>query len=246
MADGFDVKAIFDKPEFSDITIKFGAQEVKCHKVVLTQASDYFRTLLTNRNFVESEQATIELQGDEPRAVMAMLRHIYGFPYDQDLAILPSEGIDFHHAVDTTANKYLLSKLEEKALNSLDSSCARYEEACDLLDKVQVFRTIKKFALHKELGGPMDKAYHHILSTQFLALYKLQEFRLWLEEPGKEGVRDMAFELMDNANKNCIGCQVSPCKRCGLTCVVVNKKGNTRGLHCYAGDDCVSRPHTFH
>lgn len=48
---------------YSDVTIKFSEREIHCHKLVLCQASDYFKALCSpDSKFVESGQGVIELQ----------------------------------------------------------------------------------------------------------------------------------------------------------------------------------------
>ncbi|KAK5174912.1 uncharacterized protein LTR77_000048 [Saxophila tyrrhenica] len=106
--------------KFSDIVIKSGDLEFKCHKVILSFASGYFASLL-DLGFKESTQDVIELKEDSPRAVAAILRYIYTFDYGSIPDTHSAESTaKFHLDVHAAANKYGLPRLAEKALAKLD------------------------------------------------------------------------------------------------------------------------------
>lgn len=81
--------SFFDLAELSDVTIKLNGPEVKCHKVILTAASDYFQILCGAKSqFKEGSLQTIELKDDgDADAVEAMLAYIYYFDYVERLKV---------------------------------------------------------------------------------------------------------------------------------------------------------------
>lgn len=104
---------LFNQEAFSDITVKFGNHERKCHKVILCAKSDYFTQLLgPGKEFAEANRSAVELKGDDEDAIEAMLRWLYTFDYEARGA---TASLDFHINVAVVANKYLLRDLEQEA-----------------------------------------------------------------------------------------------------------------------------------
>ena len=64
---------------FSDVTIKFGDDEVKCHKIILCATSEYFRALCgPDCQFAEANQRVIELKDDpDPDVIRGLLQYMY-------------------------------------------------------------------------------------------------------------------------------------------------------------------------
>lgn len=107
----------FDTDELSDITIKFSGREVRCHRIILCAASDYFKKLCgVGSRFRERGEKEIELKDDDdPDAVEAMLAYIYSFEYAEQFSARIDKAV-FHLNVYVTAKKYLIDKLANKAL----------------------------------------------------------------------------------------------------------------------------------
>ncbi|KAI6885093.1 hypothetical protein KC360_g1524 [Hortaea werneckii] len=115
-----DATEWFDQEAFSDITIRFGTNERKCHKLILCGPSDYFKDLLgPGKHFAEAQQPTVELKDDEPMAVEAMLRWLYTFDYEMARPADYTPTHDFHLSVVVVADKYLLNGLRDEALRRL-------------------------------------------------------------------------------------------------------------------------------
>lgn len=47
MTANFEISRFFDQEEWSDVTIKSGDREIKCHRLILASKSEYFRKLLS-------------------------------------------------------------------------------------------------------------------------------------------------------------------------------------------------------
>ena len=108
----------FNNATFSDVTIRFSGREIKCHKLVLSLASDYFKALLDpDKAFAESKQAVVELQDDDPDAVETMLRHIYDFSYQTSKKT--AMGLRERICVFNVAQKYLVTGLETQAYSEI-------------------------------------------------------------------------------------------------------------------------------
>jgi len=78
----FCAKLIYNNPTFSDYTIVFSGRRVHVHRVLLAPSSEYFRALFT-RSWAENNDSTIELQDDDPDAVEAMIKWLYGFSAEE-------------------------------------------------------------------------------------------------------------------------------------------------------------------
>lgn len=112
----------FDQEAFSDITVRFGSNERKCHKLILCAKSDYFKDLLSpEKRFAEAQQPTVELKGDDNAAVEAMLRWLYTFDYEKTRTAEHESTYDFHLNVVVVADKYLLNDLRDEALRRLNN-----------------------------------------------------------------------------------------------------------------------------
>ncbi|RMY72703.1 hypothetical protein D0863_04333 [Hortaea werneckii] len=115
-----DAKEWFDQEAFSDITVRFGSNERRCHKLILCAKSDYFKDLLgPEKRFAEAQQPTVELKHDEDAAVEAMLRWLYTFDYEMTRTAEHETTYDFHLNVVVVADKCLLNDLRDEALRRL-------------------------------------------------------------------------------------------------------------------------------
>ena len=64
----------FNNGAFADVTITFSGRDVLCHKLILCDF-EYFQMMCgPGSQFAESQRNTVELHGDDPDAVEAMLR----------------------------------------------------------------------------------------------------------------------------------------------------------------------------
>lgn len=91
-----NVSRYFDSPKYSDVIIRFDGGELKAHKMILAEGSEYFKTCFNSEfkvgtmssyssfarlmNIVpqESNSNVIELHGDDPRVIRGVIAYIYG------------------------------------------------------------------------------------------------------------------------------------------------------------------------
>ncbi|KAI4849145.1 hypothetical protein E4T44_03526, partial [Aureobasidium sp. EXF-8845] len=123
---------LFDNKFLSDVTIKFGGQQLSCHKVVLARKSEYFYRAFSSQFSVATSNEVDLGEDEEPEAIRAMIRHIYDLPYDQMLegqehsvddtaAYSTNEDLLFHIGVFTAANKYDVPSLRPLVVKKFES-----------------------------------------------------------------------------------------------------------------------------
>ncbi|GAB7324721.1 hypothetical protein MBLNU13_g08580t1 [Cladosporium sp. NU13] len=105
-------KAFLDDPTLSDVTIRLSDRSLYAHHIVLCHGSEYFAKMLTGR-FQESSSKEIELHGDDPDAIFALLRFLYGLPYDAEANSKWLTSLTPHAQVYVVADKYQLEPLKE-------------------------------------------------------------------------------------------------------------------------------------
>lgn len=121
---------VWNSKVFSDITLVFSGRRVQAHKIILVCQSDYFRAMFEGQ-FSEAAAKEVELCEDDPEALEAMLRGMYGFKithtfghvdveweafirrgsklHDQCTAHVLKQLIEIY----LTARKYLVTELSE-------------------------------------------------------------------------------------------------------------------------------------
>lgn len=136
-------KTYFDDPSLSDLTIKLSDRSVHVHRIVLCRGSKYFEKLITGQFQVpmpsirrsyclahsltarsqESNSKITELQDDDPEAMIALLRFLYGLPYGPD-AIEWHDGRSLlpHVLVYTAAEKYQVEELQARCFATIESN----------------------------------------------------------------------------------------------------------------------------
>lgn len=197
MATTANVDRISKISEFSDVTIKFGSNEVKCHKAILAIASDYFKPLFGSLHFVESQQAVVELKEDDPDAVMAMLRHTYGHTLEEIVEMSHHEGLSeiFITKICGVADKYMLQNLIVQGTTHL----------CEMLSDAQipteiVLGFVKILAPSKDKDA--SKQCDALRRRYFNDLFKLEDFRIWLvTDPAAKLFLERAISMVDYAHR---------------------------------------------
>ena len=113
-----NVHRFFDQEAFSDVTVRFGARERKCHKMTICSKSEYFMDLCgPGKRFPESQQPLVELKDDDEDAVEAVLRWLYTFDYEECIDTdKPDNRLDFQLNVCVVADKHLLMAFKEEAV----------------------------------------------------------------------------------------------------------------------------------
>ena len=180
--------SVYNSDVFSDITITFSGRQVKCHRLIICSASEYFNALCGQNSPWKESNGTIELKDDEPVAVEAMLRWIYGFTYWQIETILKRKGeIAFHMNAFVTAQKYMLNSLRQSAYSYLQGEIISLEISLDILcsknsqDGQEVFEVIKLLCKHREHSDEFATIIERLKTNHLAALFKVKVFRASLE-----------------------------------------------------------------
>ena len=191
--------SLFDQDEFSDVTIRVGERQFRCHKMILCQKSEYFQALCgPDGKFREADQDTIELKDDDPKAVEVVLRYVYGFEYWELEQVVQDWTVQAHLNTIITATKYLLPAVAETAREDLREWFGRpYMNGGhwkgsdnDLLDAV------KFLPAHKESCKLTTRFIEDSFGANLYILFKLREFRLLIETEGWESIRDLCVKRL--------------------------------------------------
>ncbi|THX75707.1 hypothetical protein D6D04_07222 [Aureobasidium pullulans] len=111
--------AFFNDQTLSDVRIEFNDQHIFGHKAILARQSEYFFRaftgqfpvrLMRERAIIVASSGTVSLgDDDDPKAIRAMIRHLYDLPYDQASVLFSgsaSADLMFHINVFEAADKY--------------------------------------------------------------------------------------------------------------------------------------------
>ena len=152
-----ETEKLFQSKKWTDITLKVGGKELKCHKVVLGSRCEYFAKLLDpDSSFAEAgrlvlltwlERTTddvirdvIELHDDVPYAVEAMVRWLYT---GRMRASGEKNNYTWHFYFDLmqVADKYLLTELASEALDMFDTKARGLHEPREVLEIIDAIRS---------------------------------------------------------------------------------------------------------
>lgn len=104
------------------MTLSFGLHEIRAHKVILSQASDYFRAALEDR-LRNAQLSRLRLEDEDSRAIKGMIGWMYGLHFDgkfnyvsvQPTVTCTLAGLNYlTYTVDlyVTGSKYMLLGLQ--------------------------------------------------------------------------------------------------------------------------------------
>ncbi|KAK5174898.1 uncharacterized protein LTR77_000034 [Saxophila tyrrhenica] len=234
-----------NREKFSDITIKSGHLEFKCHKIILCKASAYFEKLLDpDGNFIERTLSVIELKDDHPEAVGAMLRYIYDFDYRPKVQTKKVEDGDeyscpaiFHLHVYDAAHKYLFPRLASKALAAVNTALEELKKRDDVAT-AHVFEVIK--LLHEREEKPFQATSKVLIQRHMASMMKQKEFRAWLEEDDNQALDQVLDSIADCVNGRH---KLRVCKCCSWTSL--DSTHNLSHL-CRVGNAHVDSPNRYH
>ena len=240
--------SLWNKTTFSDVTIRFSGNEVRCHKAVLCTASEYFEALCGPQSkFIESERTTIELYEDDPIALEAVLRYIYNFSYTEIVHRLGDFHANTHVNVIMAAKKYLLPKLASDALVALEAEIADIEDQLQMSGTGEgVLEIIELLMTHKEQDASFERRIKVLTHRYMDYLFRLKRFRSLVETDDGTRILDDVTRTVDLGNRllsakqygpvqvervemaQCDGCKLSwrilgveNCPRC--TCLNVSR-----------------------
>ncbi|THY48007.1 hypothetical protein D6C97_07785 [Aureobasidium pullulans] len=114
-------KELYNDKGRSDVILRFGDQRVFAHRLILAGASELFHTAFKSK-FSVANNAEYNIEEFAPATVHAMIKHIYGFKYDEDhLAPHSNEDqkLDFWIDVLLIANEYRIPSLTAVATSSV-------------------------------------------------------------------------------------------------------------------------------
>ncbi|THW24937.1 hypothetical protein D6D23_04794 [Aureobasidium pullulans] len=114
-------KQLYNDKGRSDVILRFGDQRVLAHRLILAGASELFHTAFKSK-FPVATNAEYNIEEFAPATVHAMIKHIYGFKYDEDhLASKPNvdQQLDFWVDVLLIANEYRIPSLTDVATSSV-------------------------------------------------------------------------------------------------------------------------------
>ena len=175
----------------------------------------------------ESNHRTIELKEDDPDAVEAMLRHLYGFKYSEIESTLKKGcDINFHINVIVAAQKYLLPTLLFAAQEALVREISNVESLCkdtgigkEVLKAVQLLMDSQVFYTGFAAMAERLKTKH------MAALFKIKDFRTSLETDEESkilmqliGAVDLGHEVPQGVeeNKEIMNMMFVKCVPCGM------------------------------
>ena len=212
------LRSLFDQADFSDITIKFeqysdlrddlAEREVRCHKVILSHASQVFKSICDSANkSIGGQPEVVELPGDGEGGLVndAILQHMYRFTYAEirEICDLDCSTIERQMEVIVTARKYLLPKLEQEALTALyndiqilERNCATIRGSNLLLDAVDSLKRYKEHNVEFERMG-RDLTIKHLAH-----LFKAREFRKSLEQKDNKDLLDLIIQAVERGYRS--------------------------------------------
>lgn len=219
--------AVFEHDEDSNDYDSMGlyeVREVKCHKIVLAQASEYFRKKLSQNNTNEdTKDESLCLYSDELNTGGphndAALMHCYGFEYPEICASLDVYSPTDHLDIVKIGQKYLLPK--QKALAGLRATVEEVQMDSDPFVFQQFFYLVKALLndeawdkrqaansqmqqMRRRGSDPGSKIYKSefealakkVLRRNLPRLFKMKDFRWWLEEEN-ESIVDYVMEALE-------------------------------------------------
>ncbi|KJX93169.1 hypothetical protein TI39_contig4376g00004 [Zymoseptoria brevis] len=125
--------ALWGSHDFADVTIKCIDRDIKCHKIILSTNSEYFRKSLQfgRKLKVPENNNIIELTDDDPDAVETVLKYVYACAYDHDHP--RKADTSYHVGVIMVAGKYLLPTLQAEASIALVSLLPNVQDEASIM-----------------------------------------------------------------------------------------------------------------
>ncbi|RAL15393.1 uncharacterized protein BO97DRAFT_440806 [Aspergillus homomorphus CBS 101889] len=130
------IKRYYVSSEFSDLTVHTKIQEFKVHRLVVCGQSEFFSRLYKNE-WAENMKNEVNIYEDDPHAIEAMFRSMYGLEYDSRAGDHTSSLI-FAIKAYQVADKYLVSRLKTRAVERFRALV----EKCWQTDDFHDFRII--------------------------------------------------------------------------------------------------------
>lgn len=202
------------------MTIKADVLEVKCHKIVLCQHSEYFKALCgPDSKFKEQQDPIIELHGDSKDALTAVLCHLYNFTYAEITEKAGGSDILLHMDVIEASQKYLLPDLEKQAFEGLEREISVMTEECKKSgDAADMLGLLKFLAEQSDRNYRAKSRMARLVETHLATLFKIAEFRELIETKPWSDALKLCIETMEDGHNT----------RQELKTLVGGKKKNTK------------------
>ena len=216
--------SVFNRDLLCDVTIKFGARQIKCHRLILCNVSDYFNAICgQNSRWKEANSGVIELKDNDPDAVEAMLRYIYGFDYPTiEKTMTKTTDVTFHLNVYITANQYMLRELRGLARGALLREIRAIETHCQQThDAKKVFKVIQLLLAHRDYFEGVQEVVAALKRDHMAALFKLKEFRASLDAGEEDGFIQQLVEIFQHRPRVSVDISLmqtkfTKCEPCGM------------------------------
>lgn len=145
---------------FSDVTLITKVEQFKCHKLVLSIASDFFDALLKS-DFKENLTSVIHLQVEDPRHV---LPDIIQFMYTGDIPLTLDNVVPILHISDV----YLMKSLKRVCLDYITKYLNRFTALKLLKDTIEFSQEdIESLCLKK-----LASNFLHMYDEEYVSLDK--------------------------------------------------------------------------
>ena len=206
------LRSLFDQADFSDITIKFEQysepcdsfveREVKCHKVILSHASPFFKSMCDSANeYVGGQPEVLELPDDDDGHLKeAVLRHIYGFTYAkiQEVCDFHCSRIDWQMDVIVAARKYMLPKLEQEALTALYNNIQELEHNCATPQgSHELFCAVISLKWYRPHNVEFERMARDLTVKHLAHLFKARRFRESLEQKDNKDLLYLIIQAVE-------------------------------------------------
>ncbi|CAD0014870.1 unnamed protein product [Aureobasidium pullulans] len=111
---------LYNNPALSDVIVRFGEYRLYGHKAILANGGSVWFEKALLGNFSEAKQDILDLgEEDDPDAVCAMIKDLYGDNYFEQVPVDHAEQFDNYLTVYTIGDKYDSATLRQQALNKL-------------------------------------------------------------------------------------------------------------------------------
>ncbi|KAF1345122.1 hypothetical protein BDV97DRAFT_41648 [Delphinella strobiligena] len=174
------ISSFYNDPAFSDVKLRLnGGDEIYAHKFVLSNKSGFFYEVFTG-SFRKVEEVYINLFDDDPRAVVAMLRHVYDHSYDMVPSLAGGRRVKellFYAEVFIVAERYDVPTLMTEVARDFKQLAETNYNTVDFLNAIQKlyhFENAADKTLHKCVQEICQKNIGELLQeTEFVEMLEL-------------------------------------------------------------------------
>lgn len=210
--------SLYDQEEFSDISIRFEGmdwdkwkrceREVKCHKIILCEASKYFKTMCSPSKATAGDvPEVIYLEDDEEHCGglnEAIIRHMYNYSYADIVELGNLHQLSAQADLIVVARKYLVPKLESEATaavyadieQQLDDETGQIKIETEKSCK-QLSSTVSLLLWLKNSKPEFGEYAHQIIRDNLHHLFKVKMFRRWLDSKKAESTLNFVVQLLE-------------------------------------------------